>query len=110
MALHGLGAVVALQIDVAVAKLEVDLVLRPVALVVEHQRAAETEGVELAVPQEFGLGAAPGCEETPAVRAAARDLPEGEIEDRPQRPFCGGEGEIPADPASQRYALPVQLD
>src|SRR5689334_15235686 len=94
--------------DIGVAKLDVNLVLRPVALVIEHQRAAEPGRVEPAVAEEVERGAT-ARSLGGGDRALALDPSKGEVQDRAQHELPG-DGEIPAHAARGEQTGPLYRD
>src|SRR5262245_50996770 len=110
MPFDGLRAVEAMQLDIGVSELQIDLVFRPVALVVEHQRAAEAGGVEPAVAEKVQhVAPAWRWRGGRRDRALALDASKGEIEDRAQHEVARNR-EVPAHSAGSQKARPLHRD
>src|SRR5262245_10978725 len=99
----------ALQVEVRIAQLDVDFVLGTVALVVEHQRAAETIGVQSAVFQEGECQPGLPRDNAASERRIALDVPEREVEDGSKFQLVS-EREIPADAAGPHHAVPLHRE
>src|SRR4051812_45148087 len=90
--------------DVAVAKLGIDLAVGSIALVVEHERAAQPGRIELSAPQEFHRPAS--RRRRHGTASFAFHAAERNVEDRPDREVAR-EREIPADTAGREQAVPL---
>ena len=99
----------ALQADGGVAQLDVDFLVRPDHLVVEHHRAAEPVGVVVPSVEEVELRTRAVLEERIGRPQVAGDLAECEVEDRPNtRSWATGKSQPHA--AGERHAGPLDRD
>jgi hypothetical protein len=103
------GAAEALQADGGIAQFDIDLLVRPDPLVVEHQRAAETVRIVVAAVEEFDLFAGDVIGNEAGEPQVAGNPAEGEVEDRPERQVLS-DRKIPADAAAERKADPLDGD